>query len=211
MEDNLLPVTIFSRQFTYSRDATHLEMRRTVTHSSSNHLRTGESRCPGTQVNPDSTFLPCFLGTYLCMLTRAACVHGHHSWGPHNLLDCEAFSRQQEGPVSHRTGSGAWRRIRQVDNWSLIRKSSPDSRDRQGTPGTEPHFLPSRSTAGCCPCPRAPPSSWGDIKDLTPAGAKLLADSHLHLTTAKRLVEEVKRYCCPCVTDVTCPRARPSD
>ena len=38
-----------------------------------------------------------------------------------------------------------------------------------------------------------PPSTWEDIKDLTPAGAKLLADSHIHLNTARRLVEEVRR------------------
>ena len=40
---------------------------------------------------------------------------------------------------------------------------------------------------------RAPPSSWEEIKDLTPAGAKLLADSGIHLNTARRLVEEVRR------------------
>ena len=39
---------------------------------------------------------------------------------------------------------------------------------------------------------REPPSSWEDIKDLTPAGARLLADSHIHLATARRLVEEVR-------------------
>ena len=37
-----------------------------------------------------------------------------------------------------------------------------------------------------------PPSTWEDIKDLTPAGVKLLADSHVHLNTARRFVEEVR-------------------
>ena len=37
-------------------------------------------------------------------------------------------------------------------------------------------------------------SAWGDIKDLTPAGIELLADGHIHLNTARRLVEEVTRF-----------------
>ena len=41
---------------------------------------------------------------------------------------------------------------------------------------------------------RPPPSSWEDIKDLTPAGARLLANHHIHLNTARRFVEEVR---CP--------------
>ena len=39
---------------------------------------------------------------------------------------------------------------------------------------------------------QAPPSSWEDIKDLTPAGAKLLTNNHIHLNTAKRFLEEVR-------------------
>ena len=39
---------------------------------------------------------------------------------------------------------------------------------------------------------RPPPSAWEDIKDLTPAGARLLANNHIHLNTARRLVEEVR-------------------
>ena len=38
--------------------------------------------------------------------------------------------------------------------------------------------------------------AWEDITDLTPAGAMLLADNHIHLKTARRLVEEVRCHAC---------------
>ena len=59
--------------------------------------------------------------------------------------------------------------------------------------------LPSQRSAGSYLLGlRPPPSAWEDIKDLTPAGARLLADHHIHLNTARRLVEEVRSaHCCP--------------
>ena len=51
--------------------------------------------------------------------------------------------------------------------------------------------------------PRVPPSSWEDIKNLTPSGAKLLADKNVHLDTAWRFVKEVYvSHCMPLPTNV---------